>query len=272
MAVITISRGSFSGGTMLAECAAARLGYRCIDRDVIVTRAAAYGVSENDLRDALDRPPTFWDRFKHTKYVYLTLIQAALTEELQAGNAIYHGNAGHLLLRAVSHVMRTRIIAPLAFRVAAVQERLKLSELEAVAYIQKTDDDRQKWTQYLYGVDWRDASLYDLVLNLDHLDIAQACDVIAATARQDCFQETPASRAAMDDLALASRVQANLAVIPATVHFEADVTAHAGSVVVKGHLSTREQAEDVRAVVGKVPGVNEMALELFTETEAETEA
>jgi hypothetical protein len=235
---------------------------------VIVTRAATYGVSEKDLRDALDRPPTFWDRFKHTKYVYLTLIQAALTEEMRAGNAIYHGNAGHLLLRAVSHVMRTRIIAPLAFRVAAVQERLKLSELEAVAYIQKTDDDRQKWTQYLYGVDWRDASLYDLVLNLDHLDIAQACDVIAATVRQDCFHETTASRAALDDLALASRVQANLAVNPATVHFEVDVTAHAGSVVVKGHLSTREQAEDVRAVVGTVPGVNEMALELFAEAEA----
>jgi len=39
MAVITISRGSFSGGKMLAECLAEKLGYRCIDRDVIVEKA-----------------------------------------------------------------------------------------------------------------------------------------------------------------------------------------------------------------------------------------
>jgi hypothetical protein len=45
MAVITISRGTFSGGKMLAECLSQTLGYRCIDRDVIVARAAEHGVS-----------------------------------------------------------------------------------------------------------------------------------------------------------------------------------------------------------------------------------
>ena len=82
MSVITISRGSFSGGKMLGECLADSLGYRCIDRDVIVERAAAYGVPQEDLRDAMSRPPSFWDRFRHRKYLYLTLIQAALTEEV----------------------------------------------------------------------------------------------------------------------------------------------------------------------------------------------
>jgi inorganic pyrophosphatase/exopolyphosphatase len=57
MSVITISRGSFSGGKILAECLARRLGYRSIDRDIIVERAAAYGVSQYELRDALEKPP-----------------------------------------------------------------------------------------------------------------------------------------------------------------------------------------------------------------------
>ena len=60
MSVITISRGSFSGGKMLAECLAHRLGYRCVDRDVIVERAAASGVSQDELLDALLKPP--WQR------------------------------------------------------------------------------------------------------------------------------------------------------------------------------------------------------------------
>jgi cytidylate kinase len=264
MAVITISRGSFSGGKMLAECLADRLGYRCIDRDAIVEKAAAYGVSQEDLRAALNRPPTFWDRFTHGRYVYLTLIQAALTAEVREGKAIYHGNAGHLLLRGVSHVLRTRIIAPMPFRQAMVQDRLRLGPTEALAYVQKTDQDRRKWTQYLYGVDWGDPALYDLVLNLEYLDISQACDVIVATARQDCFAETPESRAAMDDLVLASRIRANLVITPETANIEVDVAVHGGAAVVKGKLSNRDQVREVQAVVRRVPGVTSVDLDLLT--------
>jgi cytidylate kinase len=255
MAVITISRGSFSGGRRLAESAAARLGYRCLDRDAIVEKAAAYGVSQQGLRDALERPPTIWDRFRHTKYVYLSLIQAALVEGVHDGNTVYHGNAGHLLLRGVTHVMRARIVAPMSFRIAAAQSQHLLTADEAAAHIHKVDLDQQKWARYLYGIDWSDASLYDLVLNLEHLSIDQACEIIAATARQEAFRETPASRAAMHDLALASRVQARLAVTPGTLHLEVDVAARDGLVVIRGSWSSGAQTEDVKAVARRVPGV-----------------
>jgi cytidylate kinase len=29
------------------------------------------------------------------------------------------------------------------------------------------DRDRRKWTQFLYGLDWGQPSLYDLVINLE---------------------------------------------------------------------------------------------------------
>jgi cytidylate kinase len=267
MPVITISRGSFSGGKMLGECLAAKLDYRCIDRDVIVERAAAYHVPQEELRDALSKPPSFWDRFRHKKYIYLTLIQAALTEEVQSGKAVYHGNAGHLLLRGVSHVLRTRIIAPMQFRIASVQERLKMNQADALSYIQKMDQDRQKWTQYLYGVDWGDPSLYDLVLNLESLDIEGACAVISRMANERCFAETAESQAAMDDLTLASRVRANLAVDPRTSHLEVEVRARGGAVTISGKLTVSDQAADLRTVVGQVPGVNEVQLEVFTPSE-----
>jgi hypothetical protein len=148
MCVITISRGAFSGGELLAECLAWKLEYRCVDREVIVERAAAHGVSQDVLRDALQKPPGFLERFSHKRYVYLTLIQAALTEEVKTGNAIYHGNAGHLLLRGGPNVLRTRIIAPLEFRLRIAQDRLRYGRDEAVAFLQKADEDRQRWTQF----------------------------------------------------------------------------------------------------------------------------
>ena len=183
MSVITISRGSFSGGKTLAECLAVKLGYRCIGRETIVERAAASGVSHEELLAALLKPPGFLERFKHKRYQYLTLFQAALAEEVRNGNVVYHGNAGHLMLKGAAPVLRIRIIAPIEMRLAMVQERLKLTGNEALDYIQKMDEGRKKWTQYLYGVDWEDPALYDLVVNLEHMDIEEACEVINALAR-----------------------------------------------------------------------------------------
>lgn len=260
MSVITISRGSFSGGKLLAECLARRLGYRCIDRDVIVERAAASGISQEDLRDALEKAPGFLDRFSHKKYIYLALIQAALAEEVSTGKAIYHGLAGHLLLKAGPHILRTRIIAPTEFRVSMAQARLKLDRDQAVAYIQKMDQQRRKWTQFLYGVEWGDPSLYDIVLNLDHIEIEDACHVIATMANERCFAFTPECQAAMNDLVLASRIRANLALNGSTSNLEVEVLAHAGSVAIKGRLASMDQLEEVERVAWAVPGVTDLNL------------
>ena len=165
MSVITISRGTFSGGLMLAECLSARLGYRSIGRDLIVEKAAVSGISQDVLLKALQKPPSFLERLHHSKYIYLALIQAALSEEVRTGSVVYHGNAGHLLLKGAP-VLRTRIIAPMKFRVEMAQERLNLTAAQAIEHIQRMDNERRKWTQYIYGVDWTDPSLYDIVLNL----------------------------------------------------------------------------------------------------------
>ena len=261
MPVITISRGSFSGGTMLAECLSQSLGYRCVDREVIVERAAAHGVSQDELRDALQKPPTFLQRLQHKKYLYLVLIQAALTEEVRQGKAVYHGNAGHLLLRGGPHVLRARIIAPIEFRLKMAMERLKLTRAEALEYIGKMDQDRRRWAQYLYGVDWGDPSNYDIVLNLEFMDIREACETVSALARQKCFEFTPRCRAAMEDLALASRLRAELALDAATSHLEFEVEAKQGVASIHGAISGPGDVAEIKRIAGSVPGVVSVRLD-----------
>jgi len=262
MSVITISRGSFSGGKTLAECLSKRLGYRCIDRDVIVERAAASGVTQEELLNALLKPPSFLERFQHKRYVYLTLIQAALAEEVKTGRVVYHGNAGHLLLRGAGPVLRVRIIAPVEFRVAMIHDRSKLDRGEALAYIQRVDQERRRWTQFLYGVNWEDPALYDVVLNLEHIGIEEACEMLAAVVRrQKCFEFTSDCQAAMADLALASRVRASLALASSTSHLEVEVTAKGGQVRIKGKIAAVNELEDVRRVVAHIPGVEEFNLD-----------
>ncbi len=259
MSVITISRGTFSGGLLLAECLSARLGYRSIGRDAIVERAAASGISQDVLRNALQKPPSFLERIKHSKYIYLALIQAALSEEVRSGGVIYHGNAGHLLLKGAP-VLRCRIIAPMEFRIKMAQERLSLSRAQAMEHIQRMDNDRKKWTQYIYGVDWTDPSLYDIVLNLEYLTVQDACDVLAELSTKERFALGPESQAGLNDLALASRIRANLATNTSTEDLEVEVLSSAGSVSINGKFASRYQYLEVERIARAVPGVKELTI------------
>jgi cytidylate kinase len=262
VAVIAISRGFFFGAQLLAERLAGKLGYRCIDRDVIVAKASACGVSQEELRNALDNPPSFFERFHRRKTMYMRVYQSLLLDEVRSGNVIYNSNAGHFLLGNISHVLKARIIAPLEFRLAMVQERMHKSRPEALAYIQKFDQERAKWTRFIYGVDWTDPSYYDLVINLERMDVRDATEVILASVRLKCFQETEESRAAMENLALESRVKARLVTHPPTSQLEMEVLARGGLVRLRGSLYSQKQVVEVRNLVLAVPGVEELEEEI----------
>ena len=94
MAIITISRGSASGGLLLAEGLAAKLGYDIVRREEIIHNAAKGGIPEEALEKALLEPPGFWDKFKHDRRRYLIFIQQALCERALHDNIIYIGHAG----------------------------------------------------------------------------------------------------------------------------------------------------------------------------------
>jgi cytidylate kinase len=257
VSIITISRGTFSGGSELAEHLHARLGYSLVSREIVAEAAQVYGVSEARLGEALEKGPGLLGRFGHDRRRYLAFVRAALCERAAHDDIVYHGHAGHLLLGGIRHVLRVRLIAPIEFRTAALRTRMGLGEEDAVRYIEKVDKERVRWTQFLYGADWRDPSLYDLVVNLEHVDLEGACVAVAALAARPSFQADDASRRAMADLLLASRVAAILAADPETANAEVDVRAKAGEVEIEGKIAdpllvskVTERARSVSGVTG----------------------
>ena len=261
MSIITISRGSFGGGKMLAESLGAVLGYRCLGREAVAEKAAACGVSQEQLLDALSKPPGFLERFRHSRYQFIAIFQAALAEEVKAGKVVYHCNAGHLMLQGVSPLLKVRVIAPLEKRVAMIQERLEVSPSEAVAYIRKVDEDRKNWTRYLYGVNWEDPALYDVVVNLGSMDVPEACQIVATAARRKCFEFVGDWQTQLRDLVIGSRVRANLATNPATSHLEFEVTSRQGRVSIEGRVTTAEELEEIKRGAQSVLGVAALDLD-----------
>ncbi len=255
MAIVTISRGSGSGGRVLAEAVAKELGYDVVSREEVVHEATRFGASEEELRKALLEPPRLWDRVQHERRRYLAYVQAALTERAQADGVVYHGNAGHLLLPGVAHVVRVRLIAPVDFRDRVLKERSDLTEAEAEARIKKLDRQREKWTRFLYGVDWLDPRLYDLCISVRTLAMEDAVALVVLASRSPRFEPTVESQRSMADLVLASRVQAALAADERTFPAEVRLRARDGVVYVRGRLRPPSLVDAVIEVASGVPGV-----------------
>jgi cytidylate kinase len=192
VAIITISRGSLSGGRAVAECLADRLGYPNLGREVLQEAAEQMGISVESLQGKFETTPGLWARLTHDRQKYLLAVQTALAEWCTRGNLIYHGLAGQFLLRDLPGVLRVLIVAPFEDRVKTLGEthrRMTRAQLED--FIRKVDHERSRWVQVMYGADVMDTSLYDLTVNLRTMTRESACEAIAAAAAQSQFETTP---------------------------------------------------------------------------------
>lgn len=210
MAIITISRGSFSHGKEVAERVAERLQYQCISREVLLDASERFNIPEIKLVRAIHDSPTILDRFKFGKQAYIAYIQCALTRRARPGRVVYHGFAGHLLLPGIPDVLKVRILASMEQRVAVKVGRERISEQDALAIIRQDDKERRKWTKSLYGADPWDSTLYDLVVHLDKLRMEDAVELICRAVASPAFEATSRARDQMDNLAKACEVKALL--------------------------------------------------------------
>jgi cytidylate kinase len=254
MSIVTISRGSYSRGKEVAEKVAERLGYHCISREVLVQASEEFSVQQAELLAAIQNAPSFLDRFTFAKERYIAYVQAALLDHFRKGDVVYHGLAGHFFVKAVSHVLKVRVIAEMEDRVDLVMEREGMSRDTATQFLKKLDDERKRWSLHLYGLDTRDPSLYDLVIHIKKLTADDAADIVCHTIRSNRFAVTPESQQVMDDLRLAARVKARLI----EQHPRINVTAHSGAVHVgiEGVSSREEKA--IRETISGITDVKEI--------------
>lgn len=270
MPIVTISRGTLTGGEALANLLAKKLNCPVVGLEIIKDAASMFGISETAISEQLREGPRVIERLLGEKRrLYLIALQSALIDRAAQGDFVYHGLAGHFLLQGVPTVFKMRLLAPLKYRVQKVKERKMLSDEEAVKYIEKIDQKRFEWTRFLYGVDWTNPALYDTVINIEHVTLDTACGMIMYALSQPEFKDTPEKHKAIENLALATRVKAKLALDERTRGIDVDVMAQDGKVRIVGALlgspslfvtGDRLTEEEITKVAQTVPGIKEVTV------------
>jgi cytidylate kinase len=259
-----------SGGNDLAMCLAGSLGWPSLSREVLVEAAAKLGVPEEVLRAKVLKEVGLWERISNDRRLYVIALQAALAEQCLSCDLVYHGHAGHLLLKGLPNVLRVRLIAPMETRIQRLQKRDNISHEAALNYINKQDKDRVQWCRYVYDVDWGDPLLYDMVLNLEHITIPVACWMIAAAVKLPEMETTDEVREKVASFALACRVKLALALNHPTRNMVFRVRAELGRVEIftedasAGILvrSTGPGREEIASIARTVEGVKEVSVSM----------
>jgi CBS domain-containing protein/cytidylate kinase len=256
VAIITISRGSLSGGAALAERLGEALDAVVISHEAIVEAARRYGVAVDALQDGLHRPPSLWHRLTHHKQRYLVAVQATLAEMVCGGSAVYHGLAGQLLLRDLPGVIKIRLIAPLDDRVRAAMGELGLGRDEAIRHIRAVDEERERWVRLMFNVSWTDPGLYDLTVNLGQVTLEEACELVVGLANREERRSTPELETARQDFVLETRIRAELLLTAGFPEDGLSVQVHRGRLALGGSFFEAHR-DEVLGHVRAVPGAAE---------------
>jgi cytidylate kinase len=257
MAIITISRGSYSKGKDVAEKVARKLGYRCFAREVLLEASEEFSIPEIKLVRAIHDAPSIFEKFSYSKEKFIAYFQSALLKCLQGDNVVYHGLAGHFFLKDICHVLKVRIISEMEDRAQLEVEREGITHKEAMAVLKKDDAERRKWSESLYGIDTSDPILYDLVIHVHKMTVDDAVNLICHAAGLQTFKTTPESQKAMDDLVLASEVRTTLIEIKPDIEVfvrDGGVTLGASAFIMRDPELIRE----LERIVRSIPGVKDV--------------
>jgi cytidylate kinase len=260
MAVITISRGSYSRGKEIAEKVAAKLSYECISRDLLLEVSKEHNIPELKLVHAIHDAPGLLKRLNRKEEKYIAFIKSALLNHLKEDNVVYHGLAGHFFVKDVPHALKVRVLADMEDRVRLEMERKGIDAEEARSILEKDDEERRKWSQRLYGIDTADPGLYDLVVHIKQLTVDDAVDMICDCVSKPHFKTTPESQLMIDDLALSAAI--NKALLDVGPDISICVDNHTAYIETEAAIRAEQSfVKEIRDVVETFEGISDVKIE-----------
>lgn len=184
---LAISRQAGTNASGIARRVGEQLGWDVIDRDVL-SFLLQEGPMPPSTFDAVDETSSNWllevfgkliDDHMLTQMAYVARVGKILQVAAHHSSCVFVGRGAQFLLPR-GKGSAVRIIAPLEVRVSWTMAAQHLTRAEAQKWVEQHDQGRHNFVRSYFHHDEADASLYDLVVNLEYMDEAEAAEVIVA--------------------------------------------------------------------------------------------
>jgi cytidylate kinase len=264
MSIVAMTREMGSLGKDVAAGLAQELGLPVVHHEIIDSLADKMRLRKSHVIRLLDGQAGILERLTADDTSLSIYTEDELCSLAMRGNgAVIRGWGATHLLGRVPHVVRVRVCAPHALRRERMLERLRTDDDGFVdEEIRRSDEAQAAIMRRYFNVDWADSSHYDLVLNTERVTVPQCVEEILKLVRSAEFGETDASRRALADVALQSRVRAALRADQRTRGLRIVVAVSQGAATLSGLVDDEEQSALAAQVASAVEGVKRVDSEL----------
>jgi cytidylate kinase len=182
---ITIAREPGSGGVPIAQAIAKKLGFICLDEQVVDEIAKSTRLRK-DLIKAVDEKhrshvEDVVQSLLNTDYVddikYVTELTKVLVTYALRGKVVVVGRGANFLT-PFSKGLHVNITAPYEVRVQRAMEHEGIKRKKAEEVIAKVEKERKEFVKQYFRKDPTKINSYDMTLNTTHFSVDQARDVI----------------------------------------------------------------------------------------------
>ncbi|MBR2524649.1 MAG: cytidylate kinase family protein [Clostridiales bacterium] len=181
MPVITISRQNASLGDELAQYLADKMGTSVVTRQSLVN-ALFSDLGEETLSRLTESPKFFLTSPAGEMRSYADILAEKLHQIASDGrNTVIIGMGASVVLKDTDAI-RVRVIASDSVRVARTAKLDNITLEEADTVLTLADRKHKRFVSTLFDIDLSDNSLYDLILNSDHLSVEEMADSVLALA------------------------------------------------------------------------------------------
>lgn len=264
MPVIAMNQEMGSRGMYVAEGLVTELGLAVVGHEVIEHVAEKMQVRKSTLQRFVEGKSGMLERWGIDESSLAVYKAEEILEWAAKGNVLIRGWGATALLRPISHVVCVRIGAPFDLRVKWLMERLETDDEQFVREeVRQSDAAHIANMQNQFGVTWGDPMTYDIVLNTERVTVESCIAQIKQLVQRPEFQETAASRAQLENLALEHRVRSALRSHPKTADVNVTVKADGGKIGLSGIVISDEEKRLAADVAMQVAGVKKVENKLI---------
>jgi cytidylate kinase len=188
--VITVSMEPGSGGSLVAQTVADRLGFDYFHRDIIqgIAKSAKIRASVIDTieKERLTGIDDFIASLYKSQYLYPGIYMEHLLKVVNTiadhGNAIIVGRGANFILPPDER-FSVRVVAPLEIRIQNVVRAYKVPAEKARKRVIGRESRRSAFIRKSYNADIADPQNYDLTINTGRMRIESAVDAVIAAVK-----------------------------------------------------------------------------------------
>ena len=194
--MITISRQFGTGGHEIGAELARRLGVKLLDKQILNEVASRMRSVEDAIEKIESRNPLWCDDFTNFYRTYMasaaydgqeqeetshTLFQAqadAIRNIAGEESCVIVGRCGFDIFADHPNALKIFIHSSMDCRKRRIAEKYDISEQDAAAMIVDNDYSRELYTKKFTGRDWKDATNYDVSLDVRKFGVNGAVDFL----------------------------------------------------------------------------------------------